>query len=119
MSTSTHYVIYDGDCPLCTFQMKLLTWMDWLNQTTLVPLANEKVQTLVPNLSREALLSAIHCLEAEAEKLFAGNNGLETMGHTITDCRSVQRSPIESSLYKPCTPLERSLQGTAAAPSSK
>ena len=45
MSASTHYVIYDGDCPLCTFQMKLLTWMDWLNQTTLVPLANEKVQT--------------------------------------------------------------------------
>ena len=39
MSASTHYVIYDGDCPLCTFQMKLLTWMDWLNQTTLVPLA--------------------------------------------------------------------------------
>ena len=27
------------------------------------PLANEKVQTLVPNLSREALLSAIHCLD--------------------------------------------------------
>lgn len=63
MSASTHYVIYDGDCPLCTFQMKLLTWMDWLNQTTLVPLANEKVQTLVPDLSREALMSAIHCLD--------------------------------------------------------
>jgi len=27
-------VLYDSDCPLCTFQMKLLTWLDWFNQVS-------------------------------------------------------------------------------------
>ncbi len=63
MSESTHLVIYDGDCPLCTFQMKILTWMDWLNLTTLVPLTDAKVGRIAPQLTREQLLSAIHCLD--------------------------------------------------------
>ena len=61
----TNVVIYDGDCPLCTFQMKLLTWMDWLNTTTLVPLADPKVKALAPQLKREDLMAAIHCLDKQ------------------------------------------------------
>jgi len=65
MDQSTHVVIYDGDCPLCTFQMKLLTWMDWFNVTTLVPIADPKVQALAPELKREDLMAAIHCLDTQ------------------------------------------------------
>ena len=65
MFPTTNVVIYDGDCPLCTFQMKLLTWMDWLNTTTLVPLSDPKVQALAPQLKREDLMAAIHCLDKE------------------------------------------------------
>jgi len=63
MVPDTNVVIYDGDCPLCTFQMKLLTWMDWLNITTLLPIADPKVQALAPQLKREDLMAAIHCLD--------------------------------------------------------
>ncbi|MDG1889775.1 MAG: DCC1-like thiol-disulfide oxidoreductase family protein [Verrucomicrobiota bacterium] len=63
MQENTNVIIYDGDCPLCTFQMKLLTWMDWLNITTLVPLSDPRVQSMAPQLKREELMAAIHCLD--------------------------------------------------------
>ncbi len=65
MEQNTNVVIYDGDCPLCTFQMKLLTWMDWLNVTTLVPLSHPKVQGMAPQLKREDLMAAIHCIDQQ------------------------------------------------------
>ena len=40
-----HLVLYDGDCPLCIFQMRVLTWLDWFN-----------------TLDREQLLAAMHCV---------------------------------------------------------
>ena len=24
-----HIVLYDGECPMCIFQMKVLSWLDW------------------------------------------------------------------------------------------
>jgi len=33
-------VLYDGDCPLCIFQMKMLTWLDWFDQTALRPISD-------------------------------------------------------------------------------
>ncbi|MDB6151821.1 MAG: putative thiol-disulfide oxidoreductase, partial [Chthoniobacteraceae bacterium] len=35
-----HIVLYDDQCPLCTFQMRLLSWLDWLNCLALVPLSD-------------------------------------------------------------------------------
>lgn len=65
MEQDTNVVIYDGDCPMCTFQMKLLTWMDWFNVTTLLPISDPKVQAIAPQISREDLMSAIHCLDKQ------------------------------------------------------
>ncbi|MDB6030130.1 MAG: hypothetical protein JWM16_468 [Verrucomicrobiales bacterium] len=58
---SKHILLYDGDCPLCTFQMKVLTWLDWFNVLQLVPIADARAAAIAPNLSREDLLEAIHC----------------------------------------------------------
>jgi predicted DCC family thiol-disulfide oxidoreductase YuxK len=55
-------VLYDDECPLCTFQMKLLTWLDWLNVLALVPLSRPEVSRIAPRLTREDLMSAIHCV---------------------------------------------------------
>jgi len=61
-SRSTHIVLYDGECALCTFQMRLITSLDWFNTVTLLPVSDPRTAILAPTLSREALLEAIHCL---------------------------------------------------------
>ena len=58
----THIVLYDDECPLCTFQMRLLTWLDWFNALALVPVSNARVGQIAPSLTREDLLAAIHCI---------------------------------------------------------
>lgn len=60
-----HVVLYDGDCPMCTFQMKVLTWLDWLNAAQLIPLADPFAKSLVPWLTQEDLLEAVHCVTPE------------------------------------------------------
>ena len=60
-----HLVLYDDQCPLCTFQMRLLTWMDWFNRLALVPLSSETARNAAPALSPEDLRSAIHCVTPE------------------------------------------------------
>lgn len=62
MSQTKHILIYDGDCPLCRFQMKLLTWLDWFNRVRLLPIKDSEVAAVMPDLTREQLLEAIHCL---------------------------------------------------------
>jgi predicted DCC family thiol-disulfide oxidoreductase YuxK len=55
-------VLYDGECPLCVFQMRLLTWLDWFNALSLVPLTDPRAQQVAPELTREQLLAAMHCV---------------------------------------------------------
>ena len=58
-------VLFDGECSLCTFQMKLLTWLDWLDKLRLVPIADPSAREIAPGLSREQLQEAIHCVTSE------------------------------------------------------
>lgn len=62
MSSARHIVLYDGECSLCTFQMKLLTWLDWCHVVRLLPIADPEAARVAPTLTREALLEAIHCV---------------------------------------------------------
>jgi predicted DCC family thiol-disulfide oxidoreductase YuxK len=55
-------VLYDNECSFCTFQMKLLSWLDWRNRFALVPAADERVGVLAPGLTAEQLNEAIHCV---------------------------------------------------------
>ncbi len=58
-------LLFDDQCPMCTFQMRLLTWLDWLNRIELCPNSDPRCQTLAPHLTREALNAAIHCITPE------------------------------------------------------
>jgi len=60
--TQSNMLLYDDGCPLCTFQMSLITWLDWLNVVSLVPLSHPQAKLIAPQLSREELLEAIHCI---------------------------------------------------------
>ena len=59
---NSHAVLYDGECSFCTFQMKMLRWMDWGNRFDLVPSADPRVATLAPALTETHLNEAIHCV---------------------------------------------------------
>ena len=60
-----HIVLYDNECPLCTFQMRLLTWLDWFGALSLVPLSHGSAVRLAPHLSRSDLQEAIHCIATD------------------------------------------------------
>ncbi|MHB8519350.1 MAG: thiol-disulfide oxidoreductase DCC family protein [Limisphaerales bacterium] len=62
MSAATHIVLYDDQCPMCTFQMRVLTWLDWFNVLELLPISNPRAAQIAPAISRANLLEAIHCV---------------------------------------------------------
>ncbi len=57
-----HIVLYDDECPLCQFQMKVLSWLDWRNGLAIVPLSDPRAKEIAPSLTREDLMEAIHCV---------------------------------------------------------
>lgn len=62
MTTAHHLVLYDDGCPLCTFQMKLLTWLDWRSVLRMVPLSEAEAVPAAAHLTRAQLVEAIHCI---------------------------------------------------------
>jgi len=62
MNSATHVVLYDDGCPLCTFQMKMLTWLDWRGVLSMVPLSRGRLVPAVAHIDRAALIEAIHCV---------------------------------------------------------
>ncbi|MCB1089083.1 MAG: DUF393 domain-containing protein [Verrucomicrobiae bacterium] len=74
-----HVVLYDSDCPLCTFQMKSLTWLDWFDRVRFVPIASEQAAEIAPHLTREDLLEAIHCVTPEG-KIHRGARAIRFLG---------------------------------------
>ncbi|MEK7684619.1 MAG: DUF393 domain-containing protein [Verrucomicrobiota bacterium] len=79
MKTSTHIVLYDDECPMCTFQMRVLTWLDWFNALTLLPISHGRAAELVPGLTREDLMEAIHCL-ARNGRIYRGARCIRFVG---------------------------------------
>lgn len=60
-------VLYDDGCSLCTFQMRMLTWLDWFHSLSLVPVSSPKVSKIAPSLTNEQLMEAIHCVTPEGQ----------------------------------------------------
>lgn len=79
MKADTHYLLFDDKCPMCTFQMRGLTWMDWFNKLTMVPISHPKAQELAPHIERADLLEAIHCV-SKSGKIYRGARALRFIG---------------------------------------
>lgn len=62
-----HLVLYDDQCPLCVFQMKLVTWLDWLHVTRLVPLSSPEGAKAAPGVEPEALRAAMHVVTSSGK----------------------------------------------------
>ncbi len=59
--------------------MKLLTWLDWFNVLSLMPLSDSRAQVVAPSLTREALSEAIHCVTPEG-RIYRGARCLRFVG---------------------------------------
>jgi predicted DCC family thiol-disulfide oxidoreductase YuxK len=55
-------VLFDDECSLCTFQSRLITWLDWFNTVSLLPISSPRVSEIAPRLTRTDLNEALHCV---------------------------------------------------------
>jgi len=74
-----HLVLYDDECPLCTFQMRLLTWLDWFGVLSLAPLSSGRAGAVAAHLTREELQEAIHCVAKEG-RIYRGARCIRFVG---------------------------------------
>ena len=74
-----HILLYDGECPMCIFQMKVLSWLDWFSVLALVPLSDPRAQEIAPQLTREDLLEAIHCITPQG-RIYRGARAIRFVG---------------------------------------
>jgi predicted DCC family thiol-disulfide oxidoreductase YuxK len=79
VSTATPIVLYDDECPLCAFQMRLLTWLDWFNTVSLLPISHPRAVEVAPRLTREELLEAIHCVTPDG-RIYRGARCIRFVG---------------------------------------
>ena len=79
MRMTQHIILYDGDCPMCVFQMKMLSWLDWFGVLALVPLSDSRAQEIAPQLTREDLLEAIHCVTPQG-RIYRGARAIRFVG---------------------------------------
>ena len=66
-SGPANIVLYDDGCPLCTFQMRVVTWLDWFNSVRLLPISHPRAREVAGDLTREQLLEAIHCVDRNGQ----------------------------------------------------
>jgi predicted DCC family thiol-disulfide oxidoreductase YuxK len=74
-----HIILYDGECPMCVFQMKVLSWLDWFGALSLMPLSDPHAQEIAPQLTREDLLEAIHCVTPQG-RIYRGARAIRFVG---------------------------------------
>jgi len=79
MDRSKHIILYDSDCPLCTFQMRMVTWLDWFNRVRLLPISEPEASGIAPHLTQEELREAIHCVTPE-DKIHRGARCIRFLG---------------------------------------
>ena len=78
MTAKTH-LLYDDTCPMCTFQMKVITWLDWFNRIHLVPVSSPEARTIASDLTPEQLMAAIHSLAPDG-RIQRGARALRFVG---------------------------------------
>jgi len=74
-----HIVLYDDECSMCTFQMKVLSWLDWFDVLALTPLSDPRAKEIAPRLTREELIEAIHCVTPEG-RIYRGARAIRFAG---------------------------------------
>jgi predicted DCC family thiol-disulfide oxidoreductase YuxK len=56
------FVLFDDKCPMCTFQSRVLSRLDFGERLEMVPVSDPRVSQLAPQLTRASLLEAMHVI---------------------------------------------------------
>lgn len=64
---------------LCSFQVKLLTWLDWFGTTRMVPFEHPEAAPYTAGIDRAELSAAIHCVRPP-DRLWKGARALRRIG---------------------------------------
>ncbi len=64
---ATNIVLYDDQCPLCVSQTRMLRRLDWFQAFRFQGISDPRAVELVPNLKREDLETAIHCVTKDGK----------------------------------------------------
>lgn len=64
-------VLYDGNCPMCIFQMTMLTWFDWFNQLEFNTIEEVHKIEEAKSICHDDLISSMHCVSKDG-KIFKG-----------------------------------------------
>jgi len=64
---------------MCTFQMRVLSWVDWFHVVRLVPLSCAEADRMAPQIPRERLQEAIHCITPTG-RVYRGARALRFLG---------------------------------------
>ena len=59
--------------------MRLLTWLDWRGALALVPLSSPLAHEVAPQLTREELIEAMHCV-AQNGRIYRGARAIRFVG---------------------------------------
>jgi predicted DCC family thiol-disulfide oxidoreductase YuxK len=62
MKATSHLVLFDGECPFCRAQVRLLERLDWLHLFRCLPRSDPRVGELAPSLALDQLPEAICCV---------------------------------------------------------
>jgi predicted DCC family thiol-disulfide oxidoreductase YuxK len=79
MKAATNIILYDDQCPMCTFQMRVLTWLDWFNVAALMPMSNPQAKELAPDLTPDDFSAAIHCVTPDG-RIYRGARCIRYIG---------------------------------------
>ncbi len=95
MPDKTHILLYDDQCHFCILAMKTITWLDWFNRLSLLPISNPKAAGLAVGVHPHDLMAAIHCVTAGG-RILRGARALRFSG-----LRMVLTYPIAITLFIP------------------
>lgn len=95
MKTAPILVLYDGECPFCAAQVRWLGRLDWFHRLEPVPLSDSRAREAAPQLSRDELMEAIHCV-APGGRVERGARALRFLG-----LRLPLLAPLAAALWIP------------------
>ena len=58
-------VLYDDQCPICQWQVRLIQRLDWLGCLRLVGMTSTQAAALAPQIPMADLQQAMHCVSTE------------------------------------------------------
>jgi predicted DCC family thiol-disulfide oxidoreductase YuxK len=61
----TTIVLYDDECPMCSFYIRVLSRLDWLGRLTLLPMSSPAASSIAKGITPEALEEAMHTVSPD------------------------------------------------------